>query len=88
MNLNYYRDEAGRFLKSIGASKEHVQKKIAMIEEELEPLKKSTEYPHKMSHQVYDLMFLLFEIAAQYDLDLEKEWNEGRQMKKRKYIKM
>jgi hypothetical protein len=39
-----------------------------------------------MRHQVYDMLFLLFEIAAQRGFDLDAEWNRGRERKEKKYF--
>ena len=57
-----------------------------MLEEELNILKKVTDNPAQLKHQIYDMLFLLFEIAADYEFDLEEEWNNGKIRKYEKYI--
>jgi len=86
MSLNNYRDEAGRFLEAIRATDEPVEKKIKMLQHELDILKASVHDSDTVSHQVHDLLFLLFEIASQYDIDLEVEWLAGQSRKKQKYL--
>lgn len=78
MGLNDFRDEAGSFLKSIGAEDEDVKNMLRMIDEELTILKASV-------NERDILLFLLFELASKYELDLDEEWEKGRERKK-KYI--
>ena len=85
MNLNLYRDEAKRFLEQIGAETEADEKIFQMLGDEIEELKKSIGDNVRTCHQVYDVLFLLFELAAKYDLDLDAEWEKGRQKKAAKY---
>jgi hypothetical protein len=40
-----------------------------------------------MQHQIYDMMFLLFEIAAANNLDLDSEWQTGAIRKLENYLK-
>jgi len=86
MDLNGCRDEAGRFLEAIHASGEPVEKKIAMLEEEFRILKENAHNDAAVKHQTYDMLFLLFEIAAQYEIDLDAEWVAGMRRKKSKYM--
>ncbi len=86
MTLNHYRIEAAEFLKRSGLKDEDCSIKIAMLEEELNILKKVTDNPAQLKHQIYDMLFLLFEIAADYEFDLEEEWNKGKIRKYEKYI--
>ena len=87
MNLNDYRDEAGEFLKAIGADGEHVSKIFNWLDEELAGLKEALarEDLPELRHQIYDVMFLLFELAGQFELDLDSEWISGRERKRAKY---
>ena len=65
MSLNSYRDEAGEFMAAIGAGEEHVSKILGWLDEELAELKDATvkaDLP-QLSHQIYDVLFLLFELA-------------------------
>ena len=41
----------------------------------------------KVQHQLYDMIYLLFEIAAANDLDLDSEWQAGTKRKAEKYLK-
>jgi hypothetical protein len=86
MSLNAYRDEAGQFLEALHASNEPAEKKITMLQEELDTLKANLHDEKIVSHQAYDLLFLLFEIASQYNADLDKEWLAGRSRKREKYL--
>lgn len=86
MSLNRYRDEAGRFLEAIHASDEPVEKKIIMLQQELDVLKANLHSDDQVSHQVYDLLFLLFEIASQYNVNLDLEWRAGHLRKQKKYL--
>lgn len=85
MTLNHYRNEAAEFLKKSGFKDEDCSIKIAMLEEELSILK-VTDTPARLKHQIYDMLFLLFEIAADYEFDLEEEWDKGKIRKYDKYI--
>ena len=87
MSLNNYRDEAGDFLKKIGADNEGTGKKVKWLEDEFNILKASINEPSKLNHQVYDMLFLLFEIAFESNMDIDTEWNNGRVRKQEKYIK-
>ena len=88
MGLNNYRDEAGEFLKAIGAGDEHVSKILSWLDEELAGLKDAAtrdDHP-ELRHQIYDVLFLLFELAARFELDLDSEWTSGRERKQAKYL--
>ena len=85
MTLNAFRDEAGAFLKAVDpAGETSVSKLIRMLDEEYATLKASIDKPDRLSHQVYDMLFLLFELAATKNIDLDAQWIQGRD-KKRKY---
>lgn len=86
MSLNDYRDEAGLFIKAIGAEGEDVNKIVKMLEEEFEILKNSVDNKDNMEHQVYDMLFVLFEIAAKYNMNLDLQWGKGRKRKEQKYL--
>ena len=87
MGLNDRRDEALEFMNAIGVGEEHVPKIFSFLDEELASLKESVGDEEKLCHQVYDVLFLLFELAGRFDLDLDSEWNEGRQRKQLKYLR-
>lgn len=89
MTLNDYRDEAGEFMKAIGAGEEHVSKILDWLDEEVAALRNEAAERNlpRLRHQIYDVLFLLFELAARFDLDLDAEWAAGRQRKQEKYSK-
>ena len=85
MSLNEYRDEAKRFMRKI-KTEDDKNKLISMLEEEFDILKATdVDDENKLRHQVYDMMFLLFEMAAKFDMDLDREWEKGRRKKEAKY---
>jgi NTP pyrophosphatase (non-canonical NTP hydrolase) len=89
MRLNAYRDEALEFLKRIDALGEGELQRVTWLEEELQQLKSAIDAGNgdKVTHQLYDMLFLLFEIAAVNDSDLDQEWERGAEKKAKKYIK-
>ncbi|MEG1798321.1 MAG: hypothetical protein RR262_17730, partial [Clostridium sp.] len=62
--------------------------KIKWLEEEFQLLKESVDAneTNKIRHQIYDMLYLLFEISADYDFDLDSEWNLGKEKKLKKYM--
>jgi uncharacterized protein YabN with tetrapyrrole methylase and pyrophosphatase domain len=86
MALNKYRDEVGEFLDGITAKEEPVSRIMDMLDEEIALLKESLDNRERLSHQLYDVLFLLFEIAAVYNLDMDAEWARGREKKRAKYL--
>ena len=86
MGLNELRDEAREFLVGIGQSERKASKIISMIDEEVALLKSSINNREKLCHQIYDVLFLLFELAGRYDCDLDSEWEKGRKKKQEKYL--
>ena len=86
MGLNDYRDEAGEFLRAIKAGEGQVSKILEWLDEEVALLKGSVGDDQKLCHQVYDVLFLLFELAGQFGFDLDGEWDRGRERKREKYL--
>lgn len=86
MGLNTYRDEVGEFLDGITAREEPVSRVMNMFDEEVALLKESLDDRERLSHQLYDALFLLFEIAAINNLDMDAEWARGRERKRAKYL--
>lgn len=82
MSLNDYRDEAKEFLEKVGSENEPLEKDVERLEGELELLKQA-ENDSEIQHQTYDLLFILFGIAAKKDLNLDEEWREGLKTKKK-----
>ena len=85
LRLNDYRTEAGDFLARIGAKAEPTSTMLEMLEEELQLLRNSMDNPDEFRHQLYDILFILFSIAAKHAMDLDMEWEKGRQKKNEKY---
>jgi hypothetical protein len=86
MGLNEYRDEVGEFLDGISAREGPISQVIDMLDEEITILKESLGNRERLNHQLYDVFFLLFEIAAMYNLDMDTEWTRGRDSKRAKYL--
>ena len=88
MDLNAYRDEVKAFLQRMNAADEGIATKLKFLEEEFALLKSAASVgdTEKIRHQVYDMLFQLFTVAAEYDFDLVAEWNMGRERKEQKYI--
>jgi hypothetical protein len=88
MSLNAFRDEAGAFLKTVDPdSEEPVSEIIRMLDEEYADLKASLDNPDRLSHQIYDMLFLLLELAAKKNVNLDAQWIQGRD-RKRKYTRV
>ncbi len=88
MKLNDYRDEVKEFLIKINALSKNREQKLNWLEKEFNLLKlaiKNSDNNH-ISHQIYDMMYILFEIAADNECNLDREWVKGRQKKYNKYI--
>ena len=71
MGLNTYRDEVDEFLDGIAAREKPISRVINMLDEEISLLKESLNDRERLSHQIYDVLFLLFEIAAIYNLNID-----------------
>jgi len=87
MDLNGYKEQAKEFLIKINALDESAAPKIRWLEQELRLLKDAVEtnQQDKIRHQIYDMLYLLFEMAAEYDFDLVNEWDAGKEKKRVKY---
>jgi len=88
MNLNSYRDEVKDFLEKANFSDQGTASKLKWLEDEFQLLKDSVgaNKADRIRHQIYDMLFLLFEISIDYDFDLESEWSIGRAKKRKKYL--
>jgi hypothetical protein len=85
MSLNEFRDEAAKFLQMVDPEGLKSDTDIlAMLDEEYYELKRSVSQQDPLRHQVYDMLFLLFELAAKLNFDLDTEWDAGR-ARKQKY---
>lgn len=87
MSLNLYIDEVREFMDKAGFSPEVEGEIFKMLEEEFSLLKSSYGNEEKMQHQIYDMLFLLFEIAAKHNMNLDSEWIKGKEKKKKYLIK-
>ena len=85
MGLNDFRDEVGEFLKQVTDKAEPVSQIVFMLDQEITLLKESLDNRERLNHQLYDVLFLLFEVAAICNLDLDSEWIQGREKKRLKY---
>jgi len=84
VSLNFYRDEVSEFICKSGFSVD-IPPIFDMLDEEYSLLKSSCGDADRMQHQIYDMLFLLLEIAAKYNMDLDTEWSKGKE-KKKKYL--
>lgn len=89
MSLNEYKNEVREFLLRMGSLNGDNSQKITWLNEEFELLKKAVNSSEreKIQHQLYDMLYLLFEMAADNDFDLDKEWKIGNKRKQEKYLK-
>ena len=88
MSLNTFRDKTADFLRMVDPQgRESDATLLAMLEEKCGKLKMSAGKPDQLSHRIYDVLFLLFEIAAKHRCDLDAEWEAGR-IRKRKYTRV
>lgn len=88
MCLNEKRDEVKEFLIKINALGKNKEQKLEWLEKEFNLLKLAVENSEReyISHQIYDMMYLLFEIAADNDCDLNSEWSNGKAKKDKRYL--
>jgi hypothetical protein len=86
MGLNAFTDEARAFVEKIGAE-ESADEILYMIAKGAKLLERFRDDRDGLCHQLYDLMFLLFELAAKCDFDMDAEWEKGREKKAIRYLK-
>ncbi len=85
MALNNYRDEARRFMLKLGNKVFDQETIIAHLEHEIARLKANQTNKPVLDHQIYDLLFLLMELAAHNQTDLNAEWDCDRARKQKYY---
>ena len=85
MGLNDFREEAAAFLQRVSGKPDSSAKLLGMLEEEIATLKQSVDGGRQLSHHLYDVLPLLFEMAALHGADLDSEWVRGREKKRVKY---
>lgn len=85
--LNEYRDEAERFMRRTDDFQKDGQQKLDWLREEFDLLRAAVNRGdgEKTVHEIYDMLFLLFELAADSHADLDAEWKKGRRRKAEKY---
>lgn len=88
MQLNDYKNEVKDFMKRINDFDKNSKKKISWLEKEFDLLKIAVydSETKAICHQIYDMIYLLFEIAADNDCDLDSEWSKGAKKKQKKYV--
>ena len=89
MSLNDYRDEVEIFLKKVNSYGKNTEQKINWLNNEFSLLKTAIKNSDKnsISHQIYDMMYLLFELSADFRCNLDEEWQIGN-IKKEKYLNL
>jgi hypothetical protein len=88
MSLNEYKNEVKDFMISMKSLNGDNHQKVAWLQEEFEQLQKAVKKSDmkKVEHQIYDMFYLLFEMAADNDFDLDSEWSAGAHRKRVKYL--
>ncbi len=87
MGLNAYREEVKAFIAARGARAASEDTLLQWLEEEVAELKAVRHDDPRLCHQIYDVMFLLFSLAADHGLDLDAEWEVGLRRSREKYLK-
>jgi predicted nucleic acid-binding protein len=87
MYLNKLRDRVGKFLDRIDKKKLTEDDIIKHIEKEIKILKRSKHDRRKYKHKIYDILYLVFELAAINRFDLDGEWKNGENKKRSLYVK-
>ena len=86
MDLNSYKREVQNFLRGLEDKNWSIDYKISELGREYEKLKSNITDKELASHQIYDMLFILFEISCDLDVDVEKEWQKGKVRKQKKYL--
>lgn len=87
ISLNTYRDDIKRFMAALKEDKWTPTTIVQALEEELAVLKANINDKAVVDHQLYDLLFLLLELAAHNHTNLDAEWHRGQEKKKKYTIK-
>jgi len=85
ITLNNYRDEVQHFLAHFDDKAFDPTTVVTLLEQELATLKANLNNKAIVDHQLYDLLFLLLELAVHNQTNLDAEWRKG-QEKKKKYL--
>ena len=84
--LNELRSKVKEFEKKAGFDKTEAKELLAMLQKELDILKKNIADKNIADHQVMDLQVLILQIANRLNTDLDSEWKRWFE-KSKKYLK-
>ncbi len=87
MGLNAYRDEAGAFVAALGESGRQRRNRSSVVRRGSRGVESFAHRRRVPLHQIYDVLFLLFSLAAERGLDLDPEWDGIGKQKLAKYLK-
>ncbi|MFA6263687.1 MAG: hypothetical protein WCW33_04345 [Candidatus Babeliales bacterium] len=85
MSLNNYRDAVQQFMLKLGDKAFDSPTILTLLEQELATLKANLTNKTIVDHQIYDILFLLMELAVHNQTDLDSAWRAGQERKK-KYL--
>jgi len=85
MYLNILRDQVADFLNKLKEDKFTEDDIFNEIDNKLLIIRKSRDNDDEYRHQIYDILYLLLELAAKHNYDLDDEWQKG-QIRKQKYL--
>jgi len=85
MYLNNLRDQVADFLNKLKEDKFTEDDILNEIDDKLSIIRDSRDNDSEYRHQIYDILYLLLELAAKHNYDLDDEWQKG-QIRKRKYL--
>lgn len=75
-------------MEAVGEGKGDVDKIVPWLNQSIAelPARLQGDDGQDRAHAVYDALFLLFELAARFDVDLDAQWNKGREINQEKYL--
>lgn len=85
MSLNSLRDQVADFLNKLKEDKFTEDDILNEIDNKLSMIRNSHDNDSEYHHQIYDILYLLLELAAKHKFDLDDEWQKG-QIRKQKYL--
>jgi hypothetical protein len=85
MALNELKDEVQTFMTSLKNKCYDKKTIIELIDKDLLTLKENLNTKSIVDHKLYDLLFLIFELAVHNKTDLDLQWDEGKK-RKNKYL--
>lgn len=86
MDLNFYKEQVQYFLDNLQEENWNISRKTSELKKEYEKLLSNINNRDVVSHHIYDILFILFEIACELDIDIENEWQKGTLRKQQKYL--